>query len=57
MKVKFYREHMYEGGTNVINKPGHMSKTAAMPIYGKTLQKSSSQELLNPLQQKLMCIN
>ena len=42
---------MYEGGTNVIvNKPGHMTKMAAMPIYGKTLQKSSSQELLNLLQ-------
>ena len=30
-----------------------MTKMAAMPIYGKTLQKSSLQELLNLLQRKL----
>ena len=29
-------KHLWEGGTNVfINKPGHMTKMAAMPIYGK----------------------
>ena len=27
-----------------INKPGHMTKMAAMPVYGKTLQKSSTPE-------------
>ena len=28
--VKFYRKHLYEGGTNVIiNKPGHMTRMAA----------------------------
>ena len=27
-----------------INNLGHMTKMAAMPIYGKTLQKSSSPE-------------
>ena len=32
-----------EGGTKVyINGPGHMTKMAAMPIYGINLQKSSS---------------
>ena len=39
-KVKFYRKHLYEGGTNVIiNKPVHMTKMAAMPIYGKNPSK------------------
>ena len=29
-------KHLFEGGTNVyINNPGHMTKMAAMPIYGK----------------------
>ena len=33
----------WEGGTKVyINGPGHMTKMAAMPIYGKKLKKSSS---------------
>ena len=33
---KFYVKHRYEGGTNVyINNLGHMTKMAAMPIYGK----------------------
>ena len=37
------------------NKQGHMTKMAAMPIYGKTnLQKSSSQVLLNLLQRNLI---
>ena len=36
IKVKFYRKHLYEGGTNVIiNIPGHMTKMATMLIYGK----------------------
>ena len=35
----------WEGGTKVyINGPGHMTKMAAMPIYGKNLKKSSSPE-------------
>ena len=34
-------------GVNVyIRNLGHMTKTAAMPIYDKTLQKSSSQEAM-----------
>ena len=34
-----------EGGTKVyINGPGHMTKMAAMPIYGKNLKKSSPPE-------------
>ena len=45
IKVKFYVEPPWEGGTKVcINGPGHMTKMAAMPIYGKNLTKSSSPE-------------
>ena len=46
IKTKFYVEPPWEGGTKVyINGPGHMTKKAAMPIYGKNLKKSSSPEL------------
>ena len=42
IKVKFYVEPPWEGGTKVcINGLGHMTKMAAMPIYGKNLKKSS----------------
>ena len=45
IKAKFYVEPPWEGGSKVyINGPGHMTKVAAMPIYGKNLQKSSSPE-------------
>ena len=45
IKAKFYVDLPWEGGTKVcINGPGHMTKMAAMPIYGKTLKKSSSPE-------------
>ena len=37
-------EPPWEGGTKVcINGPGHRTKMAAMPIYGKNLKKSSSE--------------
>ena len=40
IKAKFYVEPPLEGGTKVyINGPGHMTKMAAMPIYGKNLKK------------------
>ena len=43
--AKIYVEAPWEGGTKVyITGPGHMTKMAAMPIYGKNLQKSSSPE-------------
>ena len=36
IKAKFYMKHLWEVGTNVyINNPGHMTKMATMPIYGK----------------------
>ena len=39
IKAKFYVEHPWEGGTKVyINGQGHMTKMAAMPIYGKDLK-------------------
>ena len=45
IKAKFYVEPSWEGGMKVyINGPGHMTKMAAMPIYGKNLKKSSSPE-------------
>ena len=38
IKAKFYVESPWEGGTKVyINGPGHMTKMAAMPVYGKNL--------------------
>ena len=38
IKAKFYVEPPWEGGTKVyINGPGHMTKMAAMPIYGINL--------------------
>ena len=40
VKAKFYVEPAWEEGTKVyINGPGHMTKMAAMPIYGKNLKK------------------
>ena len=39
---------LLDGGTNVpINSPGRMTKTAAISSYGKTLQKSTSQEQIS----------
>ena len=44
-KAKFYVESPWKGGSKVyINGPGHMTKMAVMPIYGKNLRKSSSPE-------------
>ena len=38
IKAKFYVDPPWEGGTKVyINGPGHMTKMAAMTIYGKNL--------------------
>ena len=39
IKAIFYLEPPWEGGTKVcINGPGHMTKMAATPIYGKNLK-------------------
>ena len=56
IKAKFYVEPPWEGGTKVyINGPGHMTKMAAMPIYGKNLKKSSSPEPAGRLSRNLVC--
>ena len=40
IKAKFYVDPPWEGGTKVyINVPGHMTKMAATPIYGKNPSK------------------
>ena len=45
IKAKLYVDPPWEGGTKVYrNGPGHMTKIAAMPIYGKKLKKYSSPE-------------
>ena len=39
MKANFHIETPWDGGTKVCtNGPGHMTKMAAMPIYGKNLK-------------------
>ena len=45
IEAKFHMESPWDGGKKVCsNGPGHMTKMAAMPIYGKNLKKSSSLE-------------
>ena len=45
IEAKFHVEPPWDGVTKVCsNGPGHMTKLAAMPIYGKNLKKSSSPE-------------
>ena len=42
IEAKFHMEPPWDGGTKVCsNGPGHMTKMAAIPIYGKNLKKSS----------------
>ena len=42
LKSKFHVEPSLDGGTQVCSiGPGHMTKMAAMTIYGKTLQKEN----------------
>ena len=41
ISIKFHMQHVDRGGKKVcIFRPGHMTKMAAMPIYGKNLKKS-----------------
>ena len=54
IKAKFYMKHLWEGGTDVfINNPGHMTKMAAMPIYGKNPSKFFFSETTGPISMKL----
>ena len=57
IRAKFYAEPPWEGGTKLCtNGPGHMTKIAAMPIYGKNLYKSSSPEPVGRFLRNLECI-
>ena len=39
IKVKFHLQLLWDGGTKICsNGPGHMTKMAAMTIYGKNLK-------------------
>ena len=41
IEAKFHMEPPWDGGTKICsNGPGHLTKKAAMPIYGKNLKKS-----------------
>ena len=58
IKAKFYVEPSWEGGTEVcINGPGHMTKMAAMPIYGKNLKKSCMYTTLGQGQEIALTFN
>ena len=57
IKVKFHMELLWDRGTKVCsNGPGHMTKMAAMAIYGKNLKKSSSLEPKGQWPWILVCI-
>ena len=45
--AKFHVELPWEGGRKSMNGPGHMTKMAVMPIYGKNLQNQRSYDLEN----------
>ena len=46
-KVKFHVVPPWEGGKKLyINGPGHMTKMATVPVYGKNLKKSSITEMI-----------
>ena len=45
IEAKFHMETPWDEGTKVCsNGPGHMTKMAVIPIYGKNFQKCSSPE-------------
>ena len=45
IEAKFHVDHPWDVGTKIFsNGPCHMTKMAAMPIYGKNIKKSSSLE-------------
>ena len=55
-KAKFYVEPPWVGGTKVCSRHlDHMTKMAATPIYGKTLQKYSSPEPAGRFSRNLVC--
>ena len=45
IKAKFHVDPLWDGGIKVCsNGPGHMTKTAAMPVYCKNIKNISSLE-------------
>ena len=45
IEARFHVDHPWDGGMKICsNGPGHMTKVAVMPIYGKNIKKSSSLE-------------
>ena len=56
IKVKFHMELPWNGWTKVCsNVPGHMTKMAAIPKYGKNFKKSSSLESKGQWPWNLVC--
>ena len=54
IKAKFYVKHLWNGGINVyINFLVHITKMAAMPIYGKNPSKIFFSESGGPISKKL----
>ena len=54
IKVKFYVEHPWVGETKVCSpNPGHMTKMAATPIYGKNHSKIFFSRTGRPIFMKL----
>ena len=51
IEAKFHMEFPWDGGTKVCsNGPGHMTKMATMPIYGKNLLSSSLEQKADDLE-------
>ena len=56
IEAKFHKESPWDGGRKVCtNSHGHMTKMAAMPIYGKNLKKFSSPEPKGRWAWNLLC--
>ena len=54
IEAKFQMQPPWDGGTKVCsNGPGHMTKMATLPVYGKNLKKSSSPEPKRPMTLKI----
>ena len=55
IEARFHVEPPWDGGTKVCSRgPGHMTKMAAMPIYGKKNFQKSSLELLGRFPRNLV---
>ena len=54
IEAKFHMESQWDGGTKVYTRGlGHMTKMAAMPIYGKKLSKIFFSRTKRPMTLKL----